>query len=208
MCPIKTRKAHCHVQSAFQRWPRLTLNEVMRCKPGSLLVLAPVCKSMSAMYLRAIIIMIFVLLAYLISIVYRGYVIIYCMAWNNIFSCVIFFSNSTKPRSRHTSGRTSLNPWGHTNYPFVEEGNTLACRVILLILVATWKNLHWLLEQPDGSFVPQLPRFQWLLKIMKAIFILTNVDLMHPIGKFPVIVWMQVQICSIIFLGLLETIEN
>lgn len=46
--------------------------------------------------------------------------------------------------------------------------NTLATRTILLILVAQWKGLRWILEQPDGSFFPQLPRFQWLLKILKV----------------------------------------
>lgn len=97
----------------------LTLNEVLRCKPGSLLVLAPVCKSMSSM-------------------------------------------------SRFTSGRSALNPWGHTNYEFVENGNTLACRTILLIVIAQWKGLRWILEQPDGSFFPQLPRFQWLLKVIQV----------------------------------------
>ncbi|CAL1150914.1 unnamed protein product [Cladocopium goreaui] len=97
----------------------LTLNEVLRCKPGSLLVLAPVCTSMSAM-------------------------------------------------SRHTSGRSYLKPYGNTNYEFVELGNTLACRCILLILVAHWRGLRWLLEQPDGSFLQYLPRFQWLLQVIKV----------------------------------------
>ena len=71
-------------------------------------------------------------------------------------------------RTRHTSGRTYLNPYGHTNFPFVEDGNTLACRSILLILVAHWRGLRWLLEQPDGSFLQRLPRFQWLLRVIKA----------------------------------------
>lgn len=59
-------------------------------------------------------------------------------------------------------------PYGNSGYPFVEEGNVLATRTILLILIAQWKGLRWVLEQPDGSFFPQLPRFQWLLKILKV----------------------------------------
>ena len=71
-------------------------------------------------------------------------------------------------RCRHTAGRSSLQPYGNSGYQFVEEGNTLATRTILLILIAQWKGLRWVLEQPDGSFFPQLPRFQWLLKILKV----------------------------------------
>ena len=71
-------------------------------------------------------------------------------------------------RCRHTAGRSSLQPYGNSGYQFVEDGNTLATRTILLILVAQWKGLRWILEQPDGSFFPQLPRFQWLLKILKV----------------------------------------
>ena len=72
-------------------------------------------------------------------------------------------------RCRHTSGRSSLTAWGNTQYNFVEEGNTLACRTILLILVCQWRRLRWLMEQPDGSFFPLLPRFQWLLSVIQAL---------------------------------------
>ncbi len=71
-------------------------------------------------------------------------------------------------RSRHTSGRDVLRPYGYQHRAFVDEGNTLACRCILLIIVATWRKLRWLLEQPLQSCLPDLPRFQWMLSVVEA----------------------------------------
>ena len=71
-------------------------------------------------------------------------------------------------RSRYTSGRTALAPYGHRGYRFVEIGNVLSSRTALMILVATWRGLIWLLEQPSGSFLKDLPRFQWLWDLLQA----------------------------------------
>lgn len=90
----------------------LALNEVLRCREGALLVLAPCCKSFSRM-------------------------------------------------SRHTSGRTFLCPYGLQWHDFVGVGNILATRCILLVLVASWRKLRWILEQPLGSCMEDPPRFQW-----------------------------------------------
>ena len=89
--------------------------------------------------------------------------------WQRVWNwTLLFLVHLNVCRSRHTSGRSYLKPYGNTNYEFVELGNTLACRCILLILVAHWRGLRWLLEQPDGSFLQYLPRFQWLLQVIKA----------------------------------------
>ena len=71
-------------------------------------------------------------------------------------------------RSRYTSGRTALAPYGHRGYRFVEIGNLLSSRTALMILVATWRGLRWLLKQPSGSFLKELPRFQWLWDLLQA----------------------------------------
>lgn len=72
------------------------------------------------------------------------------------------------PRSRHTSGRSYLTPHGNTGYLFVRIGNVLCARTVLVVLLATYCNLRWVIEQPDGSFLQELPRFQWLWGVLKA----------------------------------------
>ena len=71
-------------------------------------------------------------------------------------------------RSRHTSGRTFLCPYGLQWHDFVGVGNILATRCILLVLVASWRKLRWILEQPLGSCMEDPPRFQWLLSLLKV----------------------------------------
>ena len=71
-------------------------------------------------------------------------------------------------RSRHTSGRNCLTPYGNRGYLFVKVGNILSHRSLILVLLASWCGLRWLMEQPDGSYMPQLPRFQWLYGVVKA----------------------------------------
>ena len=71
-------------------------------------------------------------------------------------------------RCRYTSGRTHLTPLGNRGYLFVKIGNILSGRTVLLCLLATWCGLRWLVEQPDGSFLPELPRYQLLFGLMKV----------------------------------------
>ena len=71
-------------------------------------------------------------------------------------------------RSRHTAGRTFLCPYGFTRHKFVEVGNVLATRCILLLIVAAWRKLRFLLEQPHGSCMEDLPEFQWLLSVLQV----------------------------------------
>ena len=72
-------------------------------------------------------------------------------------------------RSRHTSGRSHLNPMGHRGYLFVRVGNILSGRTVVIALLAAWCGLRFLIEQPDGSFLEHLPRYQWLFGVLKAV---------------------------------------
>ena len=98
-----------------------------------------------------------------------------CKTTNLFFICCLFYNGAPHKtpiesimgfhllrllRSRHTSGRSIFQPEGNEHYEFVRVGNLLANRVCLLIWVATAYGLRWLLEQPDGSALPDLPRFQ------------------------------------------------
>ena len=71
-------------------------------------------------------------------------------------------------RSRATSGRSILFPLGNTDYGFVQMGNLLASRLILLLYICSWKCLRWIVEQPEGTAFPLLPRWQEFHEIAKA----------------------------------------
>lgn len=71
-------------------------------------------------------------------------------------------------RSIHTSGRTFLTPDGNAGYTFVALGNLFSARVVLLILVCCWRNLRWVLEQPEGSFLPHMERLEWLWGVVQV----------------------------------------
>ncbi|CAK9088694.1 unnamed protein product [Durusdinium trenchii] len=70
--------------------------------------------------------------------------------------------------SRGTHGRDWLRPYGNQGYTFVHEGNVLGCRVALFLLVASWRSLVWVLEQPHGSALPDLPRMQFLWSVVQV----------------------------------------
>ena len=82
-----------------------------------------------------------------------------------------FFRTNTSNniRCRHTSGRDYFTPWGNCGYLFVWTGNLLSSRTVLLAVIASWCGLRWLIEQPDGSYLPELPRLQWLFGSCKAL---------------------------------------
>ncbi|CAJ1355720.1 unnamed protein product [Effrenium voratum] len=76
--------------------------------------------------------------------------------------------NSFCTTSRHTAGRTVLRPQGNSGYVFVDEGNKLSSRVAAMLYLCAWKKLVWLVEQPDGSFLPRMPRWQTIWTNMEA----------------------------------------
>ena len=67
------------------------------------------------------------------------------------------------------SGRSVLRPYGNEQFPFVDEGNVLSSRLVLLIFVCQLRKLRWVVEQPCRSFLPAMPRFQEMLCDLKAI---------------------------------------
>ena len=73
-----------------------------------------------------------------------------------------------KLRSRHTSGRTAINPGGNDGYGFVHVGNTLLARVVLLVLVFSYRQCRWLLEHPIQSCILDHPLLEWLLQRVPA----------------------------------------
>lgn len=74
-------------------------------------------------------------------------------------------------RSRHTSGRSVLNPLGNDHFEFVAKGNSLLAKSVLLFLVSAAVTAMSVLEQPCGSIVQSMPRFQWLLSVMPVIYL-------------------------------------
>ena len=73
-------------------------------------------------------------------------------------------------RSRFTSGRSFITPLGN-DFDFVAKGNKLAAQCILLALLASSLGIKVVLEQPTGSCLDYLPRFQWFLKVAQALFL-------------------------------------
>lgn len=71
-------------------------------------------------------------------------------------------------RSRATAGRSILFPLGHIEFQFVEIGNLLSARLILMLFICSWKGLRWIIEQPEGSAFPLQPRWQQFLKLASA----------------------------------------
>ncbi len=66
----------------------------------------------------------------------------------------------------------------------MKVGNVLSERSILIVLLASWCGLRWLMEQPDGSFMPHLPKFQWLFGILKALGVSKQLDIfVKPLSK-------------------------
>ena len=72
------------------------------------------------------------------------------------------------PRSRGTTHRSHLRPWGHTAYSSVRMGNLIANRTLILLYVCAALQVWWLLEQPKGSLMQELPSFQMFMKQVRT----------------------------------------
>lgn len=69
----------------------------------------------------------------------------------------------------HTAGRDIFNDYlGNAGYSFVNMGNILCSRLILMILICSAKGVRWVVEQPEGSSLPNHPRFQQLMAIVEV----------------------------------------
>ena len=112
----------------------LALNEVKRLRPGGLCIVALCCESFSAMCLGSIL------------------VLAWYWSWSlpARFWGLVGFAGLCL-RSRATSGRSIVFPLGHKAYAFVQRGNLLLCRVVLLLMLCSYKKARFLLEQPAGS---------------------------------------------------------
>ena len=71
-------------------------------------------------------------------------------------------------RSRGTSQRSYSVPFGNEQYDFVREGNVLAARVCLLVILAISIGGRILVEQPGGTAFEYFPRWQWIVQTFKV----------------------------------------
>ena len=62
--------------------------------------------------------------------------------------------------NRDTSGRSKADPLGRVWLKGVELANLIVVRCMLLILLASARKVHWVLEQPASSIMFWMPRFQ------------------------------------------------
>ena len=91
------------------------------------------------------------------------------VAWLQKKSISVSKVSSFDLRSRHTAGRDPFNEYlGNTCYDFVQIGNVLASRLILMLMVISAKGARYIVEQPSGSCLKHHPRFQQFLKIAKV----------------------------------------
>lgn len=85
----------------------------------------------------------------------------------------VFYFADMLLRCAGTHGRSLIFPLGNQGYRFVREGNLLASRVCILILVICSQGCRFVLEQPQGSFLEHHPRMSWLftfLNLVRAAF--------------------------------------
>lgn len=79
-----------------------------------------------------------------------------------------FLSSSCEPRSRGSTGRTTIEPEGNQSYESVWKGNVIAARTLVLMYVAAALGAWWVLEQPVNSLMQELPCFQRFSKQIKT----------------------------------------
>ena len=66
--------------------------------------------------------------------------------------------------SRHSSGRSPLEPLGTGKCPAADEGNEMVSKIVLLMKLIISRGSIFVLEQPHGSLLPEHPRFQDFLR--------------------------------------------
>lgn len=119
------------------------------------------------------------------QLVYKQHIVLSLLM---IMSMNHFPAASEAFRCRYTSGRTYLSPYGNTGYHFVAVGNILSARAALMCFLAAACGLRFLLEQPSGSFLEDLPRFQWLWGQLKVLFFFEKIYIYIYISLFKPVV--------------------
>ena len=71
----------------------------------------------------------------------------------------VFFSSSFHKR-------TLSNPAGDTSKKLVRDANTLVRNVVLLLAIANYRNLFFILEQPSSS---KMKNYSWLARLSRAL---------------------------------------
>ena len=129
-------------------YARSALQAVRCCKRGALHVIAICCNSFCLPYLDS-------MLLYM------------CVRHPSVLFYVMI--NCLQLRCAGTHGRGLLFPLGNQGYHFVREGNLLASRVCILILVICSQGCRFVLEQPQGSFLEHHPRMSWLFTFLQLV---------------------------------------
>lgn len=75
---------------------------------------------------------------------------------------------SLAARSRASTLRSESNPMGRSDSEAVRNGNILACRCFILLLLASCKGCWWLMEQPSTSTMEFMPCFQHLMALVSV----------------------------------------
>lgn len=72
------------------------------------------------------------------------------------------------PRSSGTTKRSRTSPLGDSSVEAVSQGNRMASRVVLLILLCAARGINWVLEQPQGSVLEAHPSMQYLFRVVRT----------------------------------------
>lgn len=81
-------------------------------------------------------------------------------------ACSIHGTSSLPLRSRASTLRSPKRPMGRPDSEAVRNGNILACRCFILLLVASCKGCWWIMEQPSTSCMEYMPCFQQLMRLI------------------------------------------
>ena len=68
-----------------------------------------------------------------------------------------------------TSARSSTSPYGEESMGYVFDANHIACRMVLLLLIATCRAAYFKVEQPSSSKLFMLPFMLHLELLAKKI---------------------------------------
>ena len=68
--------------------------------------------------------------------------------------------------NRGTSGRNRLLWAGNTTLKYIHDANKMVSRTVLLLWIASWRGVTWVLEQPISSVMGEHDRLQQLFQGM------------------------------------------